>query len=465
MSQTDEKRAALPPIPARLWKVAAISGAGAFMAMLDSTVANLAVESLRQDFGTSLSSVQWVITGYLLALAFSLPAVGWLVRRFGCGRVWLAALAGFVLTSALCALAPNLWLLIAARLLQGLAGGVLVPAGQAVIGKAAEPRQLGRIMGSLGFAVALGPAIGPLIGGTILGTLSWRWIFAMNIPVGCIALVLALRHIPPGQGDRSASLDWCGLLMIGTGLPLVLIGATEAAMAGPAVVLAMASGVSLIAAFGWRTARIGEPLLNLALLQGRTFRAAVAVAGLTGTNMFAGLLLLPLYFQFVVSDDVMAAGMMLFMMGLGAALALPVCGLLTDRYGGGRVIVAGALCLIVTIIPFMGETPPSRSLSWGLLFLRGAGLALAQMPAMTMAYAFVPQKEMGDAATLVNILQRLGGAVGAIIVVLLMAEGVDRGGLDHAFLFLMAISGITLAASALITLSPAIYESRGRERP
>ncbi|MEP4371942.1 MAG: MFS transporter, partial [Alloalcanivorax venustensis] len=157
-----KKSAASPaPIPARIWKIAAIAGAGAFMAMLDSTVANLALESIRADLASPLATVQWVVTGYLIALAVSLPAAAWLGSRFGYGRVWGWSLAGFVGGSVLCALAPEPGTLIAARFLQGLAAGIMVPAGQAVIGATAERNQLGRLMGTLGLVIALGPALGP----------------------------------------------------------------------------------------------------------------------------------------------------------------------------------------------------------------------------------------------------------------------------------------------------------------
>jgi MFS family permease len=162
------RRPSPPRISARIWKIAAVSGAGAFMAMLDATVANLALEAIRADLAATLTLVQWVATGYLVALAVSLPAAAWLGSRYGYGRLWAVSLAGFVVASALCALAPGPLTLIGARLLQGLAGGLMVPAGQAVIGSTAGPRQLGRLMGTLGLVVALGPAVGPAVGGLLL---------------------------------------------------------------------------------------------------------------------------------------------------------------------------------------------------------------------------------------------------------------------------------------------------------
>src|SRR5699024_5605250 len=188
-----------PPIPARIWKIAAVTGAGAFIAMVDSTVANLAIESIRDDFNSTLTIIQWVATGYLIALAVSLPATGWLGNRYGDGRIWAVSLATFTLGSALCAVAPGPLFLIAARLLQGLAAGIMVPAGQAILGKIAGSKQLGRIMGSIGLVVALGPALGPAFGGFLLEVASWRSLFWINVPLGIITLIFARGLVPAGK--------------------------------------------------------------------------------------------------------------------------------------------------------------------------------------------------------------------------------------------------------------------------
>jgi MFS family permease len=154
--------------------------------------------------------VQWVVTGYLVALAVSLPAAGWLGSRYGYGRIWAAALAAFVVGSVLCAIAPGLLTLIGARFLQGLAGGLMVPAGQAVIGSAADRDQLGRLMGTLGLVVVLGPAVGPAIGGVLLEVASWRWLFWINVPIGIAALVAARGVVPAGSTPSDRPLDRTG---------------------------------------------------------------------------------------------------------------------------------------------------------------------------------------------------------------------------------------------------------------
>jgi EmrB/QacA subfamily drug resistance transporter len=442
-------------IARRTWRLAAVTGAGAFMAMLDSTVANLALASIRADLGSSLADVQWVATGYLLALAVSLPAAGWLGVRYGYGRVWAVALAGFVLASSACALAPGATTLVGGRLVQGLAAGLMIPAGQAVIGSVARPDELGRLFGVLGLVIALGPAVGPAVGGVLLDAASWRWVFWINVPIGVAALVLARGLVPAGMTDAGRRLDRRGLALLGLGLPLLLYGATETGTAGATTgtLLAMVTGAALVTGYVVAAGRASHPLVDLRLLRCRTFAAAAATTGLTGANMFGGLLLLPLYLQLEAGWDAVATGMMLLAMGLGSAFALPLAGMLTDRHGAGRVTIAGAALLVVTTVPFLFPAAPPAAIVALLLVARGAGLAWAQMPPTTAAYTAVTREQMGDATTLVNIAQRVGGAVGAagLVVALAQAGGADSStAYTWAFLALTGISLATVASAALL---------------
>lgn len=449
MSKKSSHAGSPPPIPVRIWKIAAVTGAGAFIAMLDSTVANLAIESIRDDLASTLPVIQWVVTGYLLALAVSLPATGWLGSRYGHGRVWGISLAVFTLGSALCAIAPGPLTLIAARLLQGLAAGLMVPAGQAILGSVAGPKQLGRVMGSIGLVVALGPALGPAFGGFLLEVASWRSLFWINVPLGGITLIAARGLVPAGAISNERSPDWKGLILIGFGLPLLLYGANEIGSAGISTLtlLAIGFGVIFSAGFILNSAVVSAPLIDLSLLRHGTFSAATSTAGLTGANMYGGLLLLPLYLQLMAGQDTIEAGLMLLAMGLGTAVALYFGGMLTDRYSAGPVTLAGAALLLVSTVPFLFFNTFSITTLIIVLVARGVGLALAQMPAYTAAYASVTDKQMGDAATLVNIVQRIGGAVGAIGLVITLAQfggRTDTAAYTWAFGILAGVSLLTI---------------------
>lgn len=443
----------LPDIPARIWGVAAVTGAGAFMAMLDSTVANLAIEPIRAAFGSTLPLMQWIATAYLIALAVSLPAASWLGNRLGYGRVWIGSLAVFTVASALCALAPEPWTLIGARFVQGLAAGLMIPMGQAVIGAVAGPKQLGRLMGALGLVISLGPAVGPAFGGFVLDVGSWRWLFWINVPIGIAALVAARGLVPSGTADRERPLDLLGLMLLGLGLPLLLYGTAGVGSerATPATIVALVAGIVMATGFVVAARHTKHPLIDLSLFRRGTFAAATATAGLTGANMYGGLLLLPLYLLLIVGMDASQAGLMLLAMGLGSAAALYTGGKMTDRYGAGRVATTGSILLVLTTIPFLLPGILSTIALVVAFVARGVGIALAQMPAMTAAYASVTTEEVGDASTLVNIAQRVGGAVGAIVVVVVLAQagsGSDRA--SHAFMVLAIVSIATVVSAVIL---------------
>ena len=192
-----------------VWRLAWVIVFGAFTSGLDASLANIGLDTIRTDLHTTLDRVQWVSSGYLVALAVSLPICGWLGRRVGTGRLWLAALAAFTLASGLCAAAPGIGALVALRVVQGLAAGLLIPAGQTILGRAVGPGRLGRVMATLGIVVTVAPAIGPIVGAAVLHSLSWRWLFLINLPIGALGIALGLRYVPRGRGEAVAPL-WTG---------------------------------------------------------------------------------------------------------------------------------------------------------------------------------------------------------------------------------------------------------------
>ncbi|MCE6995511.1 MFS transporter [Saccharothrix sp. S26] len=455
---TDHRDRVKPaPIPGRTWGIAAVTGSGAFMAMLDSTVVSLAVESVRADFDSTLPVVQWTLTGYLLALAVSLPASAWLGARHGHGRVWAVAVAVFVAASALCALAGSAAVLVAARVAQGLAGGVMVPAGQAVVGLVARPDQLGRLFSAVGAVISLGQALGPAVGGLLVETLSWRWVFWLNVPVGLAVLALAPRLVPGGQRDRNRRLDLVGMLALTPGLALLLYGATEIGTGTSTTLpaLAVIAGGALTAGFTRHAARATTPLLDLALLRHPTFATATATAGLTGAAMHAGLLALPLALHSRTGTGITTIGMLLLAMGAGTAAALYLAGSATDRWGAGPVTVTGAVLLTASTAPLILLDRLPLPILVVDLVLRGAALAWTQMPAVTAAYTTVTAERMGDATTLVNIVQRVGGALGTATIAVILSRMSPDG-------HIWAFGAVTVMSAAAIASSGALHQATTR---
>ncbi|MCR6490363.1 multidrug efflux MFS transporter [Amycolatopsis sp. OK19-0408] len=407
-----------PPIPRTVWIASGVMAFGGFLGNMDGSIVAVGLESMRLDLGVSLLEIQWVATAFLLGLSAALPLTPWLVKRLGAGRLWLWALAAFLLTSVACALAPDGVTLIAFRAAQGMATGVLVTAGQTVIGLAVGPERLGRTMGTLGLVVGLAPVVGPSVGGFLLAHFSWPVLFWLNLPIGLVAFGLALKYVPRGDRGRPPKVDWPGLALISLGLPLLVYTLTELNAPFAAV------GALALALFGWRSLRVQHPVLDLRLATRPVMGSALASVLLAGAGMFGAVLLLPLWFQVRLGAGPPAAGVLLAPMGLATTVFVLVAGRLTDRHGGGAVALTGSLVVLASTVPlpWLGPDTPMW-LVQALLIVRGAGLGLSIMPASTAAYASVDASELGHATALVNIVLRVGGAIGGALCVIVLSRG------------------------------------------
>src|SRR6201991_2686770 len=221
-----------PRIEPHVWRIAIVVILGAIMSVLDTTIVNVALDDLSKDLHSSLDSIQWVVTGYMLALAAVIPVTGWAARRFGSRKLYLIALVAFTVGSALCGLANTTGQLVAFRVLQGIGGGMLMPIGQMILVKAAGPRNLPRVMAAIGVPIILAPVFGPTLGGLLLEHAGWQWIFLVNVPIGVIALTTALRLLPKDQPEDAGSLDFIGLILVAAGLVGVTYGLAKSGSAG-----------------------------------------------------------------------------------------------------------------------------------------------------------------------------------------------------------------------------------------
>lgn len=459
------------PIPAEVWRIALVIVFGAFMAGLDTSLVNVGLDTIASDLAAPLADTQWVTTGYLIALAAALPAGPWLQRRFGPARVWLGALIAFTVSSGLCAIVPSLGLLVAARAVQGLSGGLLVPAGQSVLGAAAGPRRMGRVMATSGIPVVLAPAVGPALGGILIAVLSWRWLFVVNVPVGIAALVLGVRLLPRSPTTRSARLDVLGLLLLGVGLPAISFGGVEIGDGGSAAGVgagSAAAGLLLLIAFVTRSLLRGrrdgaEALIDLRLFGRPAYAAAQVSVLFTGVSLFGGLILLPLYYEVLRHLGVVQTGLLLLAYGAGATAALRVGGRLTDRVGGGISCSIGLVLTIAATAPF-AVLPPHADLVLveALQLVRGVGVGMAGLPAMSSAFSAAADR-ITDATTTANILQRVGGSAGSAGLVLIVARsGLAAPAAFHvAFLALTATAALALAAAIVLT----VVQTRYRQPP
>src|SRR5436190_16107491 len=219
-------------IESRVWRIAFVVIIGSIMSILDTTIVNVALETLGRDLHRPIANTQWVITGYMLSLAAVIPISGWAARRFGAKPVYLLSLVLFTAGSALCGLATSATELIVFRVLQGIGGGMIMPIGMLMMADAAGPKRMGRVMSIMAVPVMLAPILGPTLGGLILDSVSWRWIFYVNLPVGVIAVVAAWRVLPKVKRERTEPLDYLGLALMATGFPLITYALAEIGSTG-----------------------------------------------------------------------------------------------------------------------------------------------------------------------------------------------------------------------------------------
>ncbi len=268
-------RGGLAGFDPQLKRLALVVVIGSIMSILDTTIVNVAIATLARDFRAPLSTVQWVSTGYLLALAMTIPLTGWAVERFGARTMWITSLGLFLLGSALSGASWSIQSLIVFRILQGIGGGMIMPIGQSIMATAAGPQRMGRVMSLLGVPMLLGPILGPVIGGLILDSVSWRWIFYVNLPIGIVAIALALRILPRHEPtNRASRLDVRGLCLLSPGLGLVVYGLSQAGQGSAASVwVPAAGGVALIAAFVVHALKTKiTPLIEVILFRDRQLR-------------------------------------------------------------------------------------------------------------------------------------------------------------------------------------------------
>jgi EmrB/QacA subfamily drug resistance transporter len=410
-----------------IWRVGSVVILGSIMSILDTTIVNVALRTLGRELHSPISQIQWVVTGYLLSLAAVIPITGWAARSFGPKRVYLVSVVIFTAGSALCGLATSSTELIVFRVFQGIGGGMILPIGQLMLAEAAGPKRMGRVMSIVAVPMMLAPVLGPALGGLIVDNLSWRWIFYVNVPIGAIAVVTALRMLPTVERKPAERLDFIGLALMATGLPLLTYGLAEIGSTGSftssKVVVPILVGIALVIAFAFHALRIRvvKPLLDLRLYRRPTFSSASFAMFCLGAALFGGMILLPLYWQGIRHESVVDTGLLTAPQGLGMALIMPLAGKLTDRLGGGPLALLGVVITTFATIPF-GLIGAHTSVAWlsVAMLIRGFGIGLAFMPAMTAAFASLDRSELSDATPQLNVLQRVGGSIGTAVLAVVL---------------------------------------------
>ncbi|GAA2875838.1 MFS transporter [Pseudonocardia halophobica] len=400
--------------------------AGAFfMEILDGTVIAPAAPHIAADLGVAPVDVNVAITGYVLTLGVLIPVSGWLADRFGARRVFCAALAIFVLASAGCALAPDLGVLTAARVAQGAGGAMMVPVGRLVVLRTTAKTDLVRAIAYLTWPALLAPVLAPVVGGVLAEFASWRWIFVINVPLGLVALVVALRVVPGLRADTPPPLDRAGFALTALGVAALIVG-LEGLGSGfsPATITALAVAVVGVGLAVRHLLRVERPLVDLRILQVATYRVTAASGSVYRAVITAIPFLLPLLFQVGFGWSAAEAGAVVIALFVGNVAIKPATTPMMRRFGIRTVLLAsiavGAACLVG--MAFLQPTTPLPLLV-ALLLVSGIARSTGFTAYNSVAFADVEAGRMNHANTLLSTLQELGAGLGVAVGALLVRLG------------------------------------------
>jgi EmrB/QacA subfamily drug resistance transporter len=440
MNSQDEKIGFEPSdkLDPKVWRVIGVVLLGPLMAQMDSTIVNVSLSSIRESLHATIASAQWIISGYLLALALMLPLNGWLVDRLGAKKLYLWCFSLFTLTSALCGAAQTMDQLVSARLLQGIAGGLLAPLTQMMIARVAG-KHMARVIGYAATPVLLAPTFGPIVAGAILKYASWPWLFYVNLPIGILALALAVFFLPTDEvSQQRRPFDLLGFIFISPGLACFLYGVEQTAHHEGNWFLIV--GLLLLAAFIVHARRKkAKALIDLELFNIKIFSTAAITQFILNGVMYAGQFLIPLFLILGCSMSAEQVGWMLAPMGIGMMCIYPFMGNLTDKFGCRAISAGGAALNVLGTIPFLFMLHGQISIPWIVVSLlaRGIGQGAAGIPTIAAAYASVPKEKLGLATTAINIVQRLGGPIATTVLALMASATTATTGAANAEGFLL----------------------------
>jgi DHA2 family multidrug resistance protein len=402
------------------WAVAMTVTLATFMEVLDTSIANVSLPHIAGNLSEGIDAATWILTSYLVSNAVVLPLSGWLSARIGRKRFYMSCVALFTVSSFLCGIAPNLPLLIVFRIMQGAGGGGLQPSEQAILADTFPPERRGMSFAIYGMAVVLAPAIGPTLGGYITDNASWRWIFFINVPVGCVSLVLTHRLVedPPWiERGRRAPIDYVGLglIVLGLGaLQLVLDkGERDDWFASGTIVAGTSVAViALVAMVVWEC-RQAHPVVDLRLLARRSFAVSFAMMFVLGLALFGTTVILPQYLQVLMGYTAEQAGKTLSPGGIVVIMLLPLVGTLMGRIDPRWLIGFGFVALSLSLFHMTNIYPGIDFQTAVMLRIyQSIGLAFLFVPINTVSYVGVPRDKYGEVSSLMNLARNIGGSVG-----------------------------------------------------
>ncbi len=421
-------------LDAPLLRISGVCILATVMAILDVTVVSVAQRTFIAEFGSTQAVVAWTMTGYTLALSTVIPVTGWAADRFGTKRLFMGSVLAFTLGSLLCAIASNILQLIIFRVVQGIGGGMLLPLGFMILTREAGPRRLGRLMSILSIPMLLAPIGGPILGGWLIGTSSWRWIFLINLPIGLATVVLAAIVFSRDHPARSETFDVIGVLLLSPGLATFLFAVSSipgrGTVADRHVLIPASIGLALIAAFVVHALhRADHPLIDLRLFGNPVLTQANVTMLVFATAFFGAGLLLPSFFQQVLHQTPMQAGVHMIPQGLGAMLTMRLAGPFVDRRGPGKIVLVGIALITAGLGTFaFGVARQAEYLPTLLvgLAIMGLGMGCAMMPLSVASVQAVTPHQIARATTLISVSHQVGGSMGTALMSMILTNQFNR---------------------------------------
>jgi EmrB/QacA subfamily drug resistance transporter len=384
---------------------------GPFMALLESSIVNVALPSIMTSFGVNVNEVKWVSTAFFISTAVGMPLTGWLGRRIGLGRAYIAEMAVFVAGSALCAVSWSLDMLVFARVVQAIGAGSLMPTSMTIVTNIYPSSERGRAIGIWGIGFMVAPAIGPTVGGVITEWIEWRAIFGVNLPIGLLCMLLAGVVLDPGEENHALPFDWKGYLALGIFLVSGLLTLEQGHDLGwnaPPILFGAATACVALLVFLVLSADEAQPILPLRLFRHLDFSLASWLGMTRAVGLFGSLFLTPIFLQNVQGHDPIAAGLLMMPAPLCVALSMPFAGTLTDRFGPRWPTFCGALLVSYSMYLYSFLGPLSSN--WHVIypqFFRGVGMAFMNTPVNTAAMNAVGREDVGAASWVVTLTRML----------------------------------------------------------
>ncbi len=393
---------------------------GVFMAVLDTSVVNVAIPTMENAFNATTTQIQWVLTGYMLMMGVMIPISGWLTDRFGAKHLFLFALTVFTLGSALCGASWSTGSIITFRLIQAIGGGLMMPVAQAMIFRIFPPDRRGSVMGIFGISIMVAPAIGPTLSGYLVEYASWRLIFYLNVPIGIIELILGLMFMHEFAHHTSQRFDKWGFTLSTVGFFSLLYGLNNVAADGwssPKVFGFVALGIICVVSLVIVELNMEHPMIDFRVFGDYLFTMSTIIGGLIQIALFTGIFFLPIYLQNIVGLSAMRTGLLMMPAALGSAVMMPIAGRLFDRIGARPLGIVGLAGMTIVTIGFTRLSPATSvgHVQWLYLF-RQVAMGLTMMPIMTAGMNLLPPRLISQGSAVSNTSRQVASSLGVAVL-------------------------------------------------